>query len=488
MDGTTANAIEGDGLMPVTFNFTLVPAFEPEQLREQVRSSLARGLPEVSPCMAHENILSVAAGGPSLADTYRELKGYVGAVNGSLAWLLDRGVVPNACGICDPGPHMVDIIAAHRDVTYFVASLVHPSVFDKLIKAGCNIVLWHVSPMEGLAELLGNNRLQHGGRGMIGGGSTMGLRWLTLGYTCGFRKFRLHGLDSSFRMDPERGRASHAYPDHQDAKDWIELDGFQTKPNFIAQVIDFLGWMDRLTLPDCDPVEIKMYGEGLLQKKFRGWQAEHPGMHDGITKPDGIADKFAWPGIDAFGATAILTEVKHLPRFVGHVRSRGVAVQAGGNVGVYPAHLAQYFDHVHTFEPDPVNFACLEKNLATVKGNIAAYHAALGAKDGTCSTRMFSPNNVGAVRIEDDGPVPIVRIDDMDLNECDFIMLDVEGYELNALRGAEKTIERFRPAVVIEENDLPSMHGLPIGGARVWLEERGYKRTLKLDNDCLFLP
>lgn len=480
---------DGAGVSPASFNFTLVPAFKPEQLLEQVRSSVARGLPEVRACKPHDTILSVAAGGPSLVDTYKELGDYIAAVNGSLAWLLDKGIVPSVCGVCDPSPHMVDIVAAHKSVTYFVGSSVHPSVFDKLINAGCHVVLWHVSPIEGLTELLDEIYPHKEDWLQIGGGSTMGMRWINLGYICGFRRFHIHGLDSSFRLDPVRGRASHAYPDHQDDKDWVNFDGYLTKPNFIGQVVDFIGLMERYTHPDIEPVEIKLHGDGLLQKRFRDWQAANPGMHTGAAKPRQITDDFVWPSYDRRGGPTQLLEVKHMKEFLDYVPGRGVVVQAGGNVGVYPLHLARHFERVHTFEPDADNFACLSKNIAG-ESRITAYQTALGEHGGTVSTIAHKPDDNGCIRVieVDGGRVPMRTIDNLALDACDLMWLDIEGFEEPALRGAMRTIERCRPVVIVEQNETPLIHGLIIGGAGHWLEERGYERVLRIGNDCLYRP
>lgn len=274
------------------FKFKLVPKHKPEELLENVRSSVARNLPRVIQCHPHDAVLSIAGGGPSLADTYRDMGGYVAAINGSLAFLLDKNVVPNMCGICDPSPHIADLVVADKRVTYFVASCVHPSVFDKLLGAGCNVYLWHASSAPpGIEALLDEIEPNHM---LIGGGSTMGLRWIVLGYTSGFREFHLHGLDSSFRDDPDRGRSSHAYPDHQDKKEWIWFDGYQTRPNFIGQVADFLGWMDRLKASDVEPVIVKVFGEGLLQAKFKEWKAVNPGAHEYSAIAEQAAKEIGW--------------------------------------------------------------------------------------------------------------------------------------------------------------------------------------------------
>lgn len=460
------------------FPFTLVPRFDNDVLVEQVLSSLSRALPQVQPCTPHKYPLSIAAGGPSLQDTYKQLWGCIVAVNGSLSFLLEKGIIPDSCGICDPSPHMVDIIEAHPGVRYYVASVVHPSVYDKLQKAGCQVVQWHAGPMTGLTQALA---VYPGEKIIIGGGATMGLRWQSLGYVLGFREFHLHGLDSSFR-----GRSTHAYPDAQDAEEFIEFDGFQTKANFLGQMADFFGWVRRLKQPDVDPVKLVMYGDGLLQKRWRDWQAANPGVHDGSPKQKLITDDFLWPASDRIGAPAILMDAENIPKFIRHVDKRRTVVQAGGNVGIYPVHLAEYFDHVLTFEPDPANYACLAQNITKRGGNIAAYHAALGSKNGTCSTETFEEGNVGATMIRDGAEVPVLTIDDRNIQDCDLIWLDVEGYEEPALIGAAKTIERCKPAVILEVGSHAEKHGLQVGGAIALLERAGYERVAKYGNDVLY--
>ncbi len=473
-------AVRPEDIVP--FRFTLVPAHKPEELHENMRSSIARDLPVVQVSQPHDLTLSIAGGGPSLADTYKDLDGFIGAMNGSLAFLLERGIAPQMCGICDPSPHMVDIIEADPRVKYFVASVVHPLVYDKLLDAGCEVFRWNSSSIPGGEKIL--EEIEPDAL-TIGGGSTMGLRWIVLGYTMGFRKFHIHGLDSSFRA-----KSSHAYPDHQDTKpDWMNFDGYQTRPNFIGQVADFIGWMDRLQEDDVEPVEIRMFGEGLLQSKFRQWKELNPGWHEGGPKPARklLTDGFQWPASDRMAKATALVEVNFMQKFLALVPGRQTVVQAGGNVGVYPAHLAKHFQHVFTFEPDPVNFGLLSENIKLVKGNIRAFNAALGAEDGTCGLRMPDPTNTGGVFVYGKGETPVRRLDGLGLDSCDLIWLDVEGSELDALKGADDTIARCRPAVIVEETDF-AHYGLPTGPAGEWLKERGYYGAVAHGKDVLYLP
>lgn len=240
----------------------LTPATAPGRMLENMRSALARGLPEVVGCRPHGHILSVAGGGPSLADTRGSLTGFIAAVNGSLGYLLDMGVLPHLCGILDPGAHMPDVITADRRVRYYVASICDPGVFDKL--KDCEVRVFHSSSVcgaTGLLELRGTPWLTQAGR------VTMGLQWGPLGYVLGFRNFHFHGLDSSFRNGE-----THAYQDANPNRrnKPFQVDGRWTARNFLEQVDDFFAMLE--SFRGLDPVNIEVFGDGLLQDRWKAYQ------------------------------------------------------------------------------------------------------------------------------------------------------------------------------------------------------------------------
>lgn len=234
--------------------FPTSPCVDDGQMLENVRSALGRDLPRIKGCKPHTRVMSIAGGGPSLGDTWRDLSGVIVTANASLGFLLSKGVKPWACGLLDPRPHIADLIEPRDDVFFFVASCCHPRVFDKI---GDRAIIWHPSGMPGLETELPT------GTDMIGGGSTMGLRWLNLGYFMGFRSFDAHGLDSSFK-----GESTHAYPDHTDGERVLYHRGFATRLNFLQQVDDWFSTKAMFaSLPD--PPEIRLHGEGLLQTMDR---------------------------------------------------------------------------------------------------------------------------------------------------------------------------------------------------------------------------
>jgi hypothetical protein len=57
-------------------------------------------------------------------------------------------------------------------------------------------------------------------------------------------------------------------------------------------------------------------------------------------------------------------------------------------------------------------------------------------------------HDVGATHVEGVGNIPTFRIDDLELDRCDLIQLDTEGYEYEVLKGALKTINKFAPKYI----------------------------------------
>jgi FkbM family methyltransferase len=182
-------------------------------------------------------------------------------------------------------------------------------------------------------------------------------------------------------------------------------------------------------------------------------------------------------------------------------RDRRVAIQAGGACGVWPVALAEHFDVVLTYEPDRLNYWCLAANCSHMPETIMHVNAGLGEIPGMINTVLppTEKGNAGAYYTMDavpgiGDPVPRLVLDDVPLYACDLLCLDIEGREVEALRGAHKVIEKYQPYIMIEEKPLPQMGpGQPVnhqpGEATEWLEKiHGYQVISKVHRDVILAP
>jgi FkbM family methyltransferase len=189
-----------------------------------------------------------------------------------------------------------------------------------------------------------------------------------------------------------------------------------------------------------------------------------------------------WPATDVGAAAVLFAGVADLAAVYRHCREFDVAVQAGGNCGIWPKDLGKKFRVVYTFEPDPINFRCLCANAPAE--NVFKFNAGLGSGHRTTSL-VLRPDNVGAHQIGGAGDIPMLRIDDLALTACDLICLDVEGFELNALIGALETIERFQPTIVVEDKGVA---GVKQGQVVSWLVHgMGYSVAEKVSKDVILV-
>lgn len=173
-------------------------------------------------------------------------------------------------------------------------------------------------------------------------------------------------------------------------------------------------------------------------------------------------------------------------------RGRQVAVQAGGNLGLWPKRLAQDFHTVYTFEPAADLFAMLQRNAP--EPNIIKLQAAVGEHHELVHMSRARrdgkprPAHEGMTYVDGPGVIPTLRIDDLNLPVCDLLMLDLEGWELYALRGAEATIHRCLPVICVEINDHIREVGLTPDDVRGFLSACHYRQAKRFVADDVWVP
>lgn len=144
------------------------------------------------------------------------------------------------------------------------------------------------------------------------------------------------------------------------------------------------------------------------------------------------------------------------------------AIQAGGNIGVWPRRIAERFARVITCEPDPISHDCLIRN---VPAHVEVHQVALGATRGTCG---IGHRGLGSHQVIAGTDVPVVPIDEWAVADVDLIQLDVEGYEWQALQGARETIRRWQPWIQVELRTQERRYDWTHEQLRAWLTAEGY--------------
>jgi FkbM family methyltransferase len=156
--------------------------------------------------------------------------------------------------------------------------------------------------------------------------------------------------------------------------------------------------------------------------------------------------------------------------FAEHVASGSTFYDIGANVGFFTLVAAKIVGAegvVVAFEPLPANVGQLEKNVAlNALSNVTVIPKAVGAIEGVAGlvlgddARDNSRLSDGQTDGEDEIEVPVTTVDaavrEHDLRMPDVMKIDVEGAEIDVLRGALETIRRSRPLIVVEVHGIGS--------------------------------
>ena len=146
------------------------------------------------------------------------------------------------------------------------------------------------------------------------------------------------------------------------------------------------------------------------------------------------------------------------------------AIDIGVYRGVYSLKLSQNFKQIYAFEPNPLLFPYLKKNLKKIIENIDLYNLALSDETGTTELKLplrsesiFRDNieelyQLGAASIHPNNEfkslkkvtVKTEKLDNIYINDIGFIKIDVEGHELEVINGAKETISKNKPVLLIE--------------------------------------
>lgn len=169
-------------------------------------------------------------------------------------------------------------------------------------------------------------------------------------------------------------------------------------------------------------------------------------------------------------------------------------VEIGANIGYYAlieAKLIRGQGYIYAFEPSPYNLNLLKRNTDLNNyHNVEIYPKAVGAMKGREKFFIASRSNLsGFIKREDMSDmygekgkdsidVEIVKLDDfLKDKKVDFIRMDIEGYEKEALKGLETTLNSENvPKYLFIEIHSVLLHKKNSSAEEIirYLEESGY--------------
>jgi len=147
-------------------------------------------------------------------------------------------------------------------------------------------------------------------------------------------------------------------------------------------------------------------------------------------------------------------EDKYRQLVISHLPNKRTFIDVGANVGIWSLPMTQHFKKIVSYEPSRQNIECIkfnipqgielrEKAVADFAGEAKFHQAGKNCGDGKlCREGVKSSYTV-----------PVVRLDDEELNDVDMIKIDTQGWELDALKGMKELIKSQRPWIMFEINE-----------------------------------
>jgi len=149
----------------------------------------------------------------------------------------------------------------------------------------------------------------------------------------------------------------------------------------------------------------------------------------------------------------------------------GIIIDVGAHVGLFALKSAGLMGSllIIAIEPCPNNSRFFKENLQLnrLEKKVALIEAAAGNMHG--QTRLWISKKSGSHSLNPKDGEYFVRVDLITLDELvktinlpriDYIKIDVEGTEFDVLEGAQEILERFKPVVVMETNNIKKCQGL----------------------------
>ena len=178
------------------------------------------------------------------------------------------------------------------------------------------------------------------------------------------------------------------------------------------------------------------------------------------------------------------TQNKCLQKFLDYCENKNKKfnhiLDIGAWVGTWSVAMNKYCGRVVAFEPDPLHYECLIKN---VPEDVETHQLAVGQQQKMIS--LSKDNFTQSKRVIGEGTIPMITVDSLKMDDVDVIKIDVEGYEMEVLKGALETLKTTK-YLMIELNNNTKKYGSNNIDVENYLKELGFKVLMNHWPDKVF--
>ena len=203
-------------------------------------------------------------------------------------------------------------------------------------------------------------------------------------------------------------------------------------------------------------------------KEVQGWWLRDNDGH--------MSGYFQSTGVPEYQPVHRQTAVRYCKKF-------RIALDIGAHVGLWSKELTNKFQIVHSFEPCKEFVELLTKNApkATV------HEIALGKGQGAVALEI-PPDNTGMAKVARGvaGSIQMLPLDHYHFDNVDFIKIDVEGYELDVIKGGIETLRKNDPVIIVEQKGKYAIpEEGPHAAVRFLMRELKYKVVDRVVDDWI---
>ncbi len=163
---------------------------------------------------------------------------------------------------------------------------------------------------------------------------------------------------------------------------------------------------------------------------------------------------------DVINGTKSFYELKYLEALLNNMSklfntSDLTFLDIGGCIGNHTVYFSKILGaNVFTFEPNPISFSILERNVLQnkIQDKCTLFNNCVSHIPGKVKVLKSVDHMIGCTEWTHDnsGEIDSISLDEVIKDPIDFIKIDVEGMEIDVLKSAHNIIELYSPVIMIE--------------------------------------